>query len=228
MRWDLKILRQKVKTVHGEKQLQKLDPCLNSIAERHLFAQFHFDQAEEAIISYLDGNMGDKDLLLMMLSPEERERHNFNDNRWKAKAHIHACLQNMHCIADTMGHVVYFSLALNDAKKESDISIKNVRNWIKKKSKYNVLTASIEELITNDDYAYLEAIVNHSKHRSIIDLNLVLSFIPEEPSPTLESKPFAHKGKGYDKRPIREYLKDEFYRQGKLIVSIGNEINSLV
>lgn len=228
MVWDLNLLRQKVKTAHGEEQFQKLVPCLNSIAERQLFAQFHFNQAEEAIIGYLDGNMEDNDFLLMMLSPKERERHNFNDNRWKAKAHIHAYLQNLHCIADTMGHVVYFSLTLNNARRESDISIKNVRNWIKEESKYNVLTASIENLITNDDYAYLEAIVNHSKHRCIIDLNVVLSFIPEEPSPTLESKPFAHKGKEYSKRPIREYLKDEYYRQGELIVSIGNEINSLV
>lgn len=215
MTWDLKELKNKVINKYDNEQYNLLDPCLTSIDKRQRFARYHFSEIKKLL------NIDAVDFL--------KDKWIY---RLHVEAHIFAIVQCMHGITDTLAHVIYYALALNKSLENSKIEF-NKLNIIKVKErlmlnyKYKDLVELITQLICNDNYKFINAYVNHSKHSYLIGSSLLIGDSKKVNLDQFVSSKFVHKSTSYDERSILEFLESEYYRQAMLIVAIGIEINNV-
>ena len=169
MCWDLSSLRKAVKKLYGQEHLERLSPSLDSIVERQEFCRLYFHEAKDTLEAMLYDKTDEMSLLDLVLPVAAEERKIFENCKFRARAHVTSCLQNMHSVSDILGHVIYYSLKLEKAKQERDICLAKISKWIEEDCALKPLHTMLNNLVKHDDYKYLKALVNHSKHRSIIE-----------------------------------------------------------
>lgn len=229
MDWDLEILKQAVGELYGDDRVSKLTSSLNSIVERQEFSRFYFYESKEALEKVLFDKNDAKSLMKLVFTHGHENREDFDECIFKAKAHIISFVQNLHSVSDILSHVVYYSLNLTQAKNESQISIKQVKGWLKSFVEYGGLGNMIQSLIDHEGFEYLEALVNHSKHRSIVEPFFNINLREQgENMKEMKFRDFTYREKKHPARLVYDFLESEFDRQSELVVNIGNEINRLV
>lgn len=237
MTWNLKELKEDVEFLYGRHQRDLLAPCLASIVDREWYARFHLQEAMILLKEFLANRDDEISLIRLTLGSDELEQKEFYLRRRKAEAHLVACMQSMHALSDTLGHVVYFSLGMNlsahevlDARK---ISIHAVHALLKAETTTQYLKGLVNQLIEPTSYQYLSDLVNHSKHRSIVGT----SFTVESDQSSgrlygLEFIAFSYEGKegvrNHDSRWADSFIEVEYARQSALANQIGNTLNQLV
>lgn len=223
-RWDLKRLRDDVAELHGREQLKRLKPSLESVVQRQRYARHHFLESERRIKEVMaDPARSEKHPLELLDDEEVNQAH---DN---ARAEIVACVQSMHAVADILAHVVYSALAMDcnpaTAIKERDISVKSVPKRLAASQVRDIL----EELKGHSDFIYLEALVNHCKHRSLVRIPYYYDLSGE---PTAKRgfwlADFTYGETLHHPREVGTFLKDEYKRQSRLVIDIGNALNAEV
>lgn len=227
--WDLNVLRQAVEKLYGPEHLAKLLSSLNSIVERQEFSRFHFHESKDALEKILHDKTDQTSLLRLVLSFGSEDREMFKECKFRASAHITSCIQNMHSVSDILSHVIYYSLNIRSAKNESAISLKYVHKQIKAIVELDALDKMLESLINHKDYEYLAAVVNHSKHRSIVEPYFNVNLRKQgKDMQEMRFREFVYSGKGYPSRHAYEFFESEFNRESTLIIDIGNEVNRIV
>lgn len=226
MVWDLNVLKQAVISLYGADYLTELTFCLNSIVERLEFCRYHFWESKDALDSFLHDKTDDKSLIRLILSNNTDVRGNFDECKFKAKAHIISLTQHLHSLSDILGHVIYYSFNLKKATKEREIYLTNVLKWLKADNSYLPVVDLLNNLTINDNYTYLNAVVNHSKHRSIIEpcFNVNLQKTGKDMQ-EMKFIPFSYNNISYPTQNAFSFLESEFNRESQLIIEIGNEIN---
>ena len=229
MSWDLTELTKNIQKLYGTEQSKKLEPCLNSIEERKTISQYHYCEAKDSVENILYRKPDADSLIDLILIDNSKEGEELEEYKFIIKANILSCIQNIHCISDTLSHVIYYSLNLKNPKDESRISLNNVLKSLKSNKSNKKITDLIDSLISNKDYIYLSAIVNHSKHKSIIDNNFKINF-REKDKKILEIKlqEFIYRQVTYPSCNAFEFLTKEFDRESDLVIKIGNKLNSIV
>jgi len=107
---------------------------------------------------------------IVMLANDETTAEERRRLHARLAAEAAACASTLHCLLDTLAHAVAYSLGMNlgaDAFSEKQISL----GAVKKRLTNGAAPAVALALATIDhsgDVTYLEALVNHSKHRSVI------------------------------------------------------------
>ncbi len=229
MNWNIRLLKKKIKTDHGIEQCRLISPCLDSLYKRQEYARYHFRELEQLLEISISKNKDIKALLDLM-SPSLRGE--YDKNKIKADAHLLALMQSMHCIPDTLAHVIYFAFAMNfNVKlqvKETDITIHNVKRKFEDHEINNNLVKLISILIENESYKYLNAAVNHSKHRNLISTYPMIDFNEIEKDFKFVFTRFEYKNKIYEQRGILDFVELEYDRQSRLIVEIGIVINEFI
>ena len=228
MEWNLNELRKEVTRSQGKVASFKLSSFLNSICERQEFARYHFHEARDSLSQYMDDSIPEMELFRLAFSGKGETREDFSERKFKARANVLACVQSTHAVSDILAHAIYYALNLDCAKTERDITIASVIRWLQTRSEYTVLCGLLNELVSHDDYGYMCALANHSKHRSIVSLGLNFNFRKAgNEMKELVFPDFSYGGKQYSKRMVFEFLESECDRQNRSIVSIGNVINAL-
>lgn len=157
----------------------------------------------------------------------EKESAEFQKARFKAEAHITACVHSMHSLADIIGQTIYLGLGMNldpalAFKKERQITVLNVAGKIPP----GPLAELVQELLNSKDFRYLAAMNNHSKHRSVVPVGFGLDFTGEDEEPSgLRFNAFRYDGQDYGARWVRPTLVAEYDRQERLLHAIGNALN---
>jgi hypothetical protein len=164
--------------------------------------------------------------MMMLLLGSDTASAAFQQARFQAAAHITACVQSMHATADTFAHAVYFALGMNlDPAlylKPRQISIWNVMN----KVSVGPIQKQLTELVDHEGFRYLTALNNHSKHRSIVDIPFSLD-LTATPGPSgLKFAAFKYEDDEFPDRWAMPTLDAEYGRQSKLIIGIGQALNS--
>jgi hypothetical protein len=154
---------------------------------------------------------------------------NFHAERYKVEAHVIALLHCMHSMADSLAHVVYYAMGMRfDADrslKDREIAFPRVR----KGTTDGGLGALMDEFSLHDGFKYLAAIVNHSKHRSVVRTPYTVDNLDtESPDHGLNFAAFSYNGQWHSERRVEPFVRDEFARQSRLIIDIGNRLNTLV
>jgi hypothetical protein len=228
MNWSLDQLRQEVERAFGREQRLLLEPCVQSVADRLIIARYHHDQAEKLI----NDAVGDKEipeLVGWMLGSSNSEKQNYAWVRLQSNAHVIACIQSVHCLADTLAHTVYFGMGLNlnPMTKMRERSI-NARNVIKALHD-NSIKAPFLTLLDHANFLYLDALVNRSKHRSIVAVQYSIDLGPDHVEPPgLKFAAFEHDGKAYPNSWVKATISGEYKRQDEIIRTTGRALNDAV
>ena len=111
--WNLEVTELLVRTAHGDHQAGLLEPCLRSIADRQIYAAYHYHEYKKLIHENIDSKIAGRHLLELILDPNEINRGDFYATQKHIAANVIACAQNLHCVADTLAHAAYYASAIN-------------------------------------------------------------------------------------------------------------------
>jgi len=180
------------------------------------------------MIRFMDESFPEMELLKLSIARSGEAREDLSEQKFKARANIVACVQSIHAISDILSHATYYALNLTNAKNDREITVHNVVRWLDQVTDCKALRDHLIELLTHEDYKYIRALANHSKHRSIVSLGLSFNMLKTgNEMKELVFPSFSYEGKDYPQRKVFELLESEFDRQGKLVMGIGAAINAL-
>ncbi|MCP1486356.1 hypothetical protein J3D48_002669 [Pseudomonas fluorescens] len=223
--WNLEALKNAVHQRYGREQEKALTPSLNSIVQRGGFAKFHYSEAKRLMEAATAAHIEPGEMMMLILSNDTANAA-FQQARFQAAAHITACVQNMHSTADILAHAVYFALGMNlDPALSLKPHLISIGNVMKNVTAEPIITR-LTELVDHDDFRYLSALNNHSKHRSIVDLPYSLD-LTTTPNPSgLKFAAFKYKEEEFPARWAMQTLDSEYGRQSKFLIGIGQALNS--
>lgn len=228
MRWSLKQLREDVKQVFGSDQERLLAPCLQSVDERRAFARYHHAETRR-LLETVTTDRTQFEMVAWMLDSESPETTGFQSVRFHASAHVHACVQSMHALADILGHAVYYGLGMNlDPNIKLDARSVNMRT-VRDRLPAGAIRDHLTQLVDDAGFKYLAALVNHSKHRSLIAIPFSVDLSGEDAQPHgLKFGRFEFDGVNYPEQWVTPALRQEYDRQDPHILGAGIALNAAV
>jgi len=231
-KWDIRLTEELVTAVFGAAQWKKADPSVRSMTDRPDFCYYHYREALDMMNEYIESNLKETGLWGVY-----KDYDQFSYLMLKIRANIVAFVQSLHAVADTCSHMLYYSLALDklpEALQERGICAKEVFKLLEQQRKagrpeYNKLCILFREITTGDDYEYLKALTNTSKHRSIVRPELNEDFTGRRKEKwILFLEPFWYEGKLFEKTNVHEFMRKEHDRIQPLTVDIGVELNEVL
>lgn len=230
--WDIRLTEELVTAVFGAEQWKKAHPSVRSMPDRPEFCRYHYHEALDMMNEYIKSNLKETGLWGICENYDE-----FSYLMLKIRANIIAFVQSLHAVADTCSHMLYYSLALDKHPKplkERDIYAKEVLKLLEQQrdaghSEYDKLCRLFREVTTGDDYKYLNALTNTSKHRSIVRPELNEDFTGRrEEKWILFLESFWYAGELFEKTNAREFMQKEHDRIQPLTVNMGVELNEVL
>jgi hypothetical protein len=230
--WDSGLTGDLVTAVFGAAQWKQTHPAVRSMTDRPEFCRYHYHEALDMMNEYIKSNLEKTGLWGVYKDYDE-----FSYLMLKIRANIVAFVQSLHAIADTCSHMLYYSLALDKLPKplkERDIDANKVLTLLEQqrdagRPEYDKLCRLFREITTGDDYKYLNALSNTSKHR-----NIVRAELNEDATGRREDKwilfleSFWYAGELFEKTNAREFMRKEHDRIQPLSVDIGVELNEVL
>lgn len=228
--WDVEKTRTLVAQIYGESQVELIRPCINSLLERQTYASYHFHEHKGILEKHIDSHLGTKHILELTLPLHTTGQWRIDNALTQAAAHVTACLQSLHCLLDTLAHAVCYCTGLNIESKaltEREIGAHSVKKALKDKLEYVDVLRSFDEIVTHQVIKHLSALVNHSKHRSVIRpvLNVDVS-TPKIQKYELEFPAFAYDGKLFPAANVEKFLEQAYEVLSPKIVECGNALNT--
>lgn len=228
--WNLEETRKHVRRLYGSDQLKLISASLNSISDRQFFAGYHYHEYKKLLKQNIDDKLAEKDLLDLTFFPAINGDQEYRTMIKKVVANIIGCLQSMHCVGDTLSHVTYYALGLNlrpEALAERSISIKSVIDLLNKLDEFSDISSELTKIISYPDFIYLEALVNHSKHRSIIEPSLDVDATDNEIKTYEVAFPvFSYNKVDYSRRKVEDFLQPFYSWLSFRTVDVGIAINN--
>lgn len=208
-------------SLFGHDQNDRFRFSLNSLKDRIQFSRYHLDELRRLILPWTSG-----------VGPTAGPDPQFSASLAESAAHVTACLQSLHATAYIVAHAIYFALGLNlSAKlKERKVDTAAVRRLIL----IPRIANAVDALVADPQFAYLAAVVNRSKHRSVVPTVYTFHRTDSHDAPTawhgVAIWAFDHLGEAFPARPAEAYLSDELQRQELalegILVSLEDELRS--
>ncbi|HRH17085.1 MAG TPA: hypothetical protein PLS22_06490 [Aquabacterium sp.] len=216
----------------GPSQLSLIRSTLESLAERQVYASYHFGEVNRILHENIDAHLGKKSLLELTLPLHTHDTWRTDNALTQASANAMACLQSLHCLLDTLAHAVCYALGFNTGAsplKERAISLPNVIAALKVKQEFGKLHDALLALKSNPTIKHLDALVNHSKHRRVLrpSLNVDLSK-PDRQSYSLEFPAFSHNAEQFPSKQAVAFMEEAYAEISPEIVSCGNTLNEIL
>lgn len=231
-RWHIEATREHVERIYGRQQCDLVRPCLQSIVDRQNYARYHYHEANNLFIRFAHEHLAETSLIMVAWSPDDDTRFDFQNLITKVGASVLACIQSMHAVADILAHTVYYSLGLNltnRALPEAAISAYAVLELTSKTPGFAEIYQLLNTQINAGQFSHLTALVNHSKHRSIIRTSVSEDLTGQAPERhTLKLSGFHYKKRQYPEVDARTFIQSEYDRQAVLVIDIGNALNAVL
>jgi hypothetical protein len=230
-RWEIAETRRLIELRHGRPQLLLSQHCLRSVTERLRHARYHFQEARSLLKSRIDDRLGAESIYELTWPTDGERWSELDECLMRVEANAIACAQSIHSIADTLAHVVYFALALNLGSKplrEQDVSFVSVRAVLASVPTRIGVLRSLNVLASEASFAAVEAIVNHSKHRGIVEPRMSIE-PPSSGAPyAFEFGAFTYRNVPYAEREIEKVLAPAYEAASKAVVDTGVELNAVL
>lgn len=228
--WDLEKTGLLIGARFGQAQSELLHPCLQSIADRKIFASYHFMEQRRLLKEKIDDRLAGRHVLQVILPLNGENEQVMRELTKLVAANVVACLQSLHCLGDTLSHAVYYACGLNLADSpisESNIDLPRVERALSEIPEYSEIRSILSEIVLASEFIYLSALVNHSKHRSIIAAKLHVDATGTATAPySLRFPEFKHKGVTYPARDVESFLEPCYSFLSIQIVKIGHALNA--
>ena len=211
---NLEQLRNLAKKNISEKKYQDLKFIIGSLVDRQEYAKYHYREYRRIVDKKNDVH---KQVALILSNNKE--------DYWDKvgiKSNIVVCMQHLHIVHDILAHLIAYALDLK-YDNERNITLRNVCRRIQTNTDFVYLGNLLADLVDNDNFDYLVANVNHSKHKYNIEPSITVA--PQETSPIkCEFSQFSHHEITYPKKNADEFIQEEFGRELKIIIQIENEL----
>lgn len=240
--WELIKLKNLVQEKQGKIYAEKLHEPLKSFHKRKLMFCYHADEEQRLIREVVASRARPNDPLdefyamtkaiLDAASPSEKG----DDVRiylFKAEAHLIAAAQALHSLCDILAFVVYWTFKLDtypNSPKENKVNLYSINNTLKNYKMIHPPTQRLIDEVTNsEEYEYLTAFVNSSKHKSLIPSLLSVTF-GEKPTYGMRIKDFSwldSKGnkKDFDRKWSNDFLHKDCQGLRTKLLKIGISLN---
>lgn len=237
MKWEIRTLEDAVRRVNGDRYADEIHDPLWSFKWKSEIAHYHACESERVIeeaIASIDGIgkevSGDfvvADAILFAGSSEAIIAAQF-----KAEAHIIASAQALHSLCDILSGIVYWCFQLDSVPKPPPVNRLNLRavhRTLCTLTKYSTTANLINAAISSDEFAYLSAYVNTTKHKSLVNSTLTASFEADYRN-GMRIKEFSYtdpseKMSPYERKWSHDFLFPENDALRLKLVAIGNSLN---
>lgn len=231
--WNFDETRRLVRVLHGEKQEELISPCLDSLVARQFYAGHHLANFEQLVVDRLMGapEGWSPERLLLPGSTEEAKQNELLRSRLAAE--VTACAASLHSLMDTLAYAVALSLGMNlgvDALTERQISLSAVMKRLSATKAKTALATALATVHQSRDVTYLEDLVNHSKHRSVIRPGLCFDARSDLTSFSIEFEAFNFKREkhalpnAYVRREVKSALVNAHGAIARWIVEVGHRL----
>jgi len=226
-KWNLKQLRDSVEHLYGRDQRLAITPSLDSIEQRQGFASYHYQEAVRIITDATCTQDNDLQIALLFFGFDEEASRKFQQAGFQAAAHITACVQSMHTVADMLAHSLYYAFGMNLVEEKILAPHRIGIRAVYQRLPDGEVKEQVNVLVAHNDFVYLSALTNHSKHRSMVKANYSLDLTGEASSSHgLRFSGFEYDGERYPERWVKPTLESEYNRQAVLVVNIGQALNA--
>jgi hypothetical protein len=214
---SFKSLLMQVSQKHGDTQIVTLKPIINSFIWKSFIAKYHSEELKDIIRQEISQTSTEEYVEIVKLifeSAAGTEKGNqFNVAVFKAEAHLIAFAQSIHSLCDIFAQIIYTSLNL-DAKLNRPIQLKlrtisRINECISNIDEYRKLHSELNCFIESDQFKYLNAYVNTTKHRSLIPVNYSVSFSEKiKPMHGLKIAKFSYNDYSFDPKFSNELIEE--------------------
>jgi hypothetical protein len=229
--WNFDETRQLVGALYGEHQSELLSPCLDSLVARQFYAGHHLANFEQLVVDRIMGAPAGwlPERLLLPDSADEAKQNQLLRSRLAAEAT--ACAASLHSLMDTLAYALALSLGMNigvDALPERQISLSAVVKRLSTSGARPSMAAALVAIHHSSDVIYLEDLVNHSKHRSVIRPGFCFDATSELTSFSIEFEAFKFKrdkqapANEYGRREVKSALVKAHGAMAPWIVQVGH------
>lgn len=229
--WNMSETRNLIKLLYGREQLEMAKPALRSVIDRRDYAYFHYHEANNLFQAFAEENLVDEPLLWVIHQSDE-SCSKFHWLITKIGAHVVACIQSLHAVADIMAHAIYYTLAMNrseNALRETNVSATTVLKKLGESAELSIVYQCMTELTSGGRADHLAALSNYSKHRSIIRTAMTEDWTGEElERHRLTLGGFSYKGRSFPEARVNDFATDEHDRIARLIVDTGNAVHAVL
>jgi hypothetical protein len=230
--WDIERTRKLVTQVYGPQQVELIRPSLEALAERQVFASYHFHEYKNILDKHIDSRLGERHILELTLPLHTTDQYRIDNALNQAAANAIACLQSLHCLLDTLAHVIYYCSGLNltsDFLSERDISSNRVVLKLRSRPDFSSALNAFDGISSHQHVKHLSALVNHSKHRSVIrpSLNVDLRNT-SEPTYALEFPAFTYNKKTYRAVDAERFMEQVYEVLSPKVVECGSLLNDVL
>jgi len=231
--WDRDEARELVALRYGKTQAELAYQSMNSTIDRQEYARYHYRNAKSLFETCVGKFDSPVNRLKISTGGNEDARDEFNQCIWEIGAHVTACVQSLHAMGDIFAHAIYYALGYKLKQPppllERKICLYAVRRELNRTPEHQNLAQELNLLASGDDFAYLGALSNHSKHRSLVRSWLWVDLTDKKlDTYTLEFQEFIYDERPYSRRLVLPFLQSEFDRQSLRIFEIGNVLNSVL
>lgn len=230
-RWNIGETGEVLFKLYGRERQQLILASIHSVWRRMEYARLHYHDAKNLADTYIDQNLNEKPLLIAIHGSDDGSEK-FNEFIYRAGAHITAFTQNLHAVADTFGHALYYALDLKQTGEPLDewkVNADKVLIRLRRDPELKNLAELLHEIINGSAFEHLTALVNHSKHRALVLTSLTEDWTGQAPEKhRLRLDYFVHNKKPYPAIDVTGFLSDEWDRVYKHGVDMGRELHAIL
>lgn len=230
MNWNTNKFKELVRSLYGHEQLEKVKIPLNSLFWKLMLSGYHSEEFKKIYRSYLSGKREEyveATIQVFLAASGSEEAKKFNEARIFSEAHVIAYAQALHSTADILSQIIYHGLDLEHKLTHplvhSHISLNKVYNKMIHEGVAVNVTDVIGDLKESSEFCYLEAYVNTTKHRSLVDTTHRVSFQTKRYGIVI--RPFEFKGDKFPQKWADDFVNQDFEEMQKRLITIGNEMN---
>lgn len=211
---NLEKLRELIQVNTTDKRFREVKFIIGSIVERLHCAMYHYEEYRHI----MDQERNIKEHFEYLFDEDNK----YYREKIAMVANVLSFMQSIHVVHDILAHLISYTLNIH-FDDERYISLYNVHNKIKEKAEFSSIDSLLQKLIDNNDFKYIAANVNHSKHKYNISPSRYVD-LRTKPIMTCSFSPFVYKNVEYEKRDVDVFFNSEFKREERIIITIENTI----
>ena len=235
-KWDISLLEHSIRQKIGDSYGNTIHKYLQSFAWKNLIANYHASEFERVInealastsgISNKDSRLTTFTKAIFLAASPDNSNLNIREAQFQAEAHIIASAQATHSLCDILSIIIYWSLRLEiipNPPQLNKLNLFNIQKALNKIPQYLKTLNLIKIIISSSEFEYLSAYVNTTKHHSLVDSSLSVSFDAENRSGILIND-FSMNNKKYKRKLACDFLFKDNKTLLEMLMNVGNSLN---
>lgn len=241
MKWELKELEDAVRNANGDQYADAIQEPLQSFVWKSEMAYFHACEAEqiikEAVAVTPEINDHDRASIaiskaVFLAAAQCDSGQHLRFAKFKAEAHIIASAQALHSLSDILCHVIYWAYRLDTVQKapqKNRLNLHSILRTLNILPQYATTASLIRGVVNTAEFLYLAAYVNTTKHKSLVNSNMSVSFVPEDHG-GMRIKPFYYTDPvgnrhHFDSKWAYDFLFQENQSVQLKLMAVGKSLN---